>query len=88
MHAHDRMIARLTVHVAEMAHVPRHRVRLDAHLVTELGLDSLDLLCLHAWAEEEFAARFDDDRLAELTTIGAIARVLREHWDARRRWAP
>ena len=49
----------------------------DAHLLADLGLSSLDLLALLAYAEKTFALRFPDDTLSELTTINRVVAAVR-----------
>lgn len=60
---------RLTAEIARRAKLEPGQVRPDAHFVVDLGLSSLDMLGVLAFAEKTFAARFPDEILAELTTL-------------------
>jgi acyl carrier protein len=54
---------------------------LDARFVTDLGLDSLDLVELTMATEEEFSVEISDDEMAAL--VGSTARGLAEVVDAK-----
>ena len=63
-----RVIAEIAMH----ARVDPALVTPDAHLIMDLGLSSLDLLTVLAFAEEHFGARFPDEQLGTLTTLTKI----------------
>lgn len=65
--------------IAQRARVDPARVTPDAHLITDLGLSSLDLLSVLAFAEGEFGARIPDELLATLTTLGRIEEAMERH---------
>jgi acyl carrier protein len=44
----------------------------DTSLVTDLGLTSLDILKISMNLEEEFGIEFDEDEVAEITTLGDL----------------
>jgi acyl carrier protein len=71
--------AMLVAQVAMRARMPPAEIRADAHLVVELGLSSLELLDVIAYAEQRFSARFPDELLASLTTIEKIEEALFAH---------
>jgi acyl carrier protein len=71
--------AMLVAQVAMRARIAPSEVRADAHLVVELGLSSLDLLDVIAYAEQRFNARFPDELLATLVTIEKIEEALFQH---------
>lgn len=44
----------------------------DSSLVVDLGLTSLDVLKVVVNLEEEFGIEFDEDEVAEITTVGDL----------------
>lgn len=48
----------------------------DAHFLFDLGMSSLDLLAVLAFAEKSFATRFPDEYLSELTTLNKISAAI------------
>lgn len=64
--------ARLVEEIAKRARIETARVAPDAHLLSDLGLSSLDALSVLAFAEEQFGVRFPDQQLASLTTLRSI----------------
>lgn len=75
----DQVRTSLVREIALRAHLDPARVTPDAHLVAELGLSSLDLLSVLAFAEEQFGARFPDELLATLTTLAGIEDAVGRH---------
>lgn len=71
--------AQLVQRVASLARLEPSRIAPDAHFVTELGLSSLDLLSVLAFAEELSGARFPDELLGSLTTLGRIDDAIARH---------
>ena len=71
--------SRLTAEIASRAKLEPEEVKPDAHFVVDLGLSSLDMLAVLAFAEKNFAARFPDDVLAELTTLEKAVDAVREY---------
>ena len=59
-------------------------IDVDAHFLADLGLSSLDLLGMLAFAEKSFALRFADDTLGELTTIRRVVAAIRDRKDPSR----
>ena len=70
---------RLTAEIAERAKLEPERIRPDAHFVVDLGLSSLDMLGVLAFAEKTFGARFPDEILAELTTLDKAVEAVRTY---------
>jgi acyl carrier protein len=70
---------RLRKEIAEQARIEPAQVRSDAHFVRDLGMSSVDLLCVLAYAEEQFSARFPDDFLGELTSLNDIIEAIAAH---------
>ena len=63
----------------EVATRMRSRVRdidPEAHFVRDMGLSSLDLLGLLAFAEKTYGVRFPDETLYELTTINRVVAAI------------
>ena len=67
----------LTVEIALHAPTDPALVDLDAHLVVDLGLSSLDVLSVLAFAETTFDIVFADGELGGLTTVRSIERAVR-----------
>ena len=70
---------RLTAEIAKRAKLAPEQIRPDAHFVVDLGLSSLDMLGVLAFAEKTFAARFPDEILAELTTLDKAVEAVRTY---------
>ena len=71
----DPVLARLREHLAHQARRPvGSRSLLDA----DLGVDSLGRVELAAFIERAFGVRIPDTQLAEIETVGALARFLSE----------
>jgi acyl carrier protein len=65
--------------VAAHARVSAAEVAADAHLLTEVGLSSIDLLRVLAFAEQQFSARFPDVALGDLVTLERIMDAVEQH---------
>jgi acyl carrier protein len=70
---------RITGEIAAHARVDPTTVRPDAHLVIELGLSSIDLLTVLAYAEQHYGAKFPDELLGTLTTLEKIEAAVLAH---------
>ena len=70
---------KLTAEIATRAKLEPARIKPDAHFVVDLGLSSLDMLAVLAFAEKNFSARFPDEILAELTTLEKAVDAVREY---------
>lgn len=66
-------LTRLTAILADDFQVPRERIVRDAHLRTELGLDSLSLTDLAFLVQRDFGFKADADDFRGVTTVGALA---------------
>ena len=73
------IIERLTKEIAERARVEPADVKSDAHFVRDLGLSSLDLLNVLAYAEKSFSARFPDELIGELTSLDKVIEAVHAH---------
>ena len=62
--------------IAACARVRPEAVTLDAHLVADLGLSSLDVLTVLAFAESRYGITFPDDDLHAMATLRGIERAI------------
>jgi acyl carrier protein len=65
--------------IATRARLEADQVKPDAHFVLDMGMSSLDLLSVLAFAEKSFGARFPDEILADLTTLNKVDAAVREY---------
>lgn len=79
MPATNDIIERLTKEIAERARVEPADVKQDAHFVRDLGMSSLDLLNVLAYAEKSFSARFPDELIGELTSLDKVIEAVHDH---------
>lgn len=49
----------------------------NTSLVTDLGLTSLDILKISMNLEEEFGIEFDEDEVADITTVGDLEECIK-----------
>ena len=75
----DDMIEKLRKEIATRARLELDQVLPDAHFVLDMGMSSLDLLSVLAFAEKSFATRFPDEVLADLTTLNKVNAAVREY---------
>jgi len=54
-------------------------VTMDAHIVDDLGADSLDLVDLVMTIEEEFDVEISDDQVDVIKTVGDIVKYIEEN---------
>lgn len=73
------IIEQLTKEIAERARVEPADVKPDAHFIQDLGMSSLDLLNVLAYAEKSFSARFPDERIGELTSLDKVIEAVHAH---------
>ena len=77
MSNHDDIVEQLTREIAARSRLQPHEIDPDAHFLRDLGMSSLDLLSVLAFAEKTFATRFPDERLSELTTLNQVRDAVR-----------
>lgn len=65
--------------VQEQLGVDANEVTLAAHLVNDLGADSLDTVELVMAIEEEFKASIPDDEASKIQTVGQIVEYVKKH---------
>jgi acyl carrier protein len=66
------VVRELTVEIAARARLLPPAVGVDMHLIGELGLSSLDVLSVLAFAEKRFGVLFPDDEVPSLSTVRKI----------------
>ena len=79
MNAANDIVEQLRREIAARAKLEPDEIMPDAHFIVDLGLSSLDMLSVLAFAEKTFAARFPDNRLPELTTLEKVAEAVCAH---------
>lgn len=79
MNANDDITGKLTQEIASRARLEPEQIEPDAHFIRDLGLSSLDMLSVLAFAEKSFATRLPDEVLPELTTLNKVAEAVRIH---------
>ena len=57
--------------------IPLEEIKLDARLVDDLGMDSLDAVELAIATEHEFGVSLSDDQIAKLETTADIMALVR-----------
>lgn len=73
------IVEQLRQEIATRARLDLDQVKPDAHFVLDMGMSSLDLLSVLAFAEKSFSTRFPDEILADLTTLNKVDAAVREH---------
>ena len=68
MHQAD-LEGRLKKLLMDRVGIPEEKIRPEASLVEDLGLDSLDAVELAMAMEEEFDLQIDDDQMQQFTTV-------------------
>lgn len=58
--------------------IEEHKIKLDAELVADLKLNSLELAEFVLTCEEEFGITIEDDDLKKLVTVGDIVEHITE----------
>ncbi len=77
---------RVRVIIAEQLDGDAKKVIETAHLIVDLGADSLDHVEIMVAVEEEFDIEIDDDRSEAIRTVGDVVKLvdeLRAHWSRR-----
>lgn len=79
------IIDRLRQEIATRVRVEAGDIDPNAHFLFDLGMSSLDLLALLAFAEKSFATRFPDEYLSELTTLNKLNDAIKGYQQGARR---
>lgn len=75
----DDIAEQLRQEIATRARLELDQVKPDAHFILDMGMSSLDLLSVLAFAEKSFATRFPDEIIADLTTLNKVDAAVREY---------
>lgn len=67
------IVVQLRQEIAARVRVDAAEIDPDAHFLFDLGMSSLDLLAVLAFAEKSFEARFPDECLSDLTTLNKVS---------------
>lgn len=65
--------------IADILEVDGASINADAHLVEDLGMDSMMALEILAAIEKRYRTKVPEDALPKMTTLNEIVRVTREH---------
>jgi acyl carrier protein len=63
--------------------VPADEIRAEAHLVEDLGLDSVDAMVLALRVEEETGLELSDDELKSLDTVASVVALVHQRLQGR-----
>ncbi|MBR1779112.1 MAG: acyl carrier protein [Clostridia bacterium] len=55
------------------------QISIDANLIEDVGMDSLNVLEIFGMVEEKFNVVVDTDKISELKTIGDIVEIIEEN---------
>ena len=69
----------LTREIAARLRTDTEQVEPDAHLLLDMGMSSLDVLSVLAFAEKTFSARFPDELMPQLMTLTKIVAAVHAH---------
>ena len=73
MNGTSEIVDRLTAEIAARARMLPEQVGPDAHFIVDMGMSSLDVLCVLAFAEKDFAVSIPDEVLGDLTSLNKLA---------------
>lgn len=88
VNVNDGFLEGLRKEIAARARIDVAEVKPDADLVMDLGLSSLDLLSVLAFAEQRLDARFPDEMLGKLTTVAKIEEAMHQFRRSQQAVAP
>ena len=69
----------LTKEIATLARLQPEQVEPNAHFIVDIGMSSLDMLCLLAFAETNFSTHFPDEVISELNTLNKVTEAVRAY---------
>ena len=73
------MFEKIREMIAENLNIDINTITEEASFKEDLGVDSLDLFELVMALEEEFGVEIPTEDLETLTTVGAVAKYVKEH---------
>ncbi|MEZ4814360.1 MAG: acyl carrier protein [Bdellovibrionota bacterium] len=56
--------------------IPEEKLKPEAHLFTELGLDSLDAVDMVVYLEEKIQLKVDAEKMAEVRTLADVYKLV------------
>lgn len=65
--------------IADVAEIPARKINEDSSLVSDLGLESLDLVSLVSKFEEAFDFTVDDKDIKDLLTVGDVINYIEKN---------
>lgn len=65
--------------IADVAEMPARKINEDSSLVSDLGLESLDLVSLVSKFEEAFDFTVDDKDIKDLLTVGDVINYIEKN---------
>ncbi len=77
MNASSDITRQLTTEIAARVRLQPEQIEPNAHFIVDMGMSSLDFLCVLAFAETTFSADIPDEQLAELTTLNKVVEAVR-----------
>lgn len=72
------MLENIIKFISNYQNIPVEKITKDAHLVSDLGMTSLDLMQLSCAIEEEYGIEIDEDDIVELVTVEKIAEYVNQ----------
>ncbi len=73
------MFERIKKILVDDLHVEGAEITMEAELINDLGINSLELADLICACEEEFDLEIDDDDLRNFITVGDVVKYLEEN---------
>ncbi len=73
------MFERIKKILVDDLHVEAAEITMEAELINDLGINSLELADLICACEEEFNLEINDDDLREFITVGDVVKYLEEN---------
>lgn len=75
----EQLLAEVRRIVAEVLEVDAGTINLDAHLVEDLGMDSMMALEILATVEKRFRIRIPEENLPKMTTVNRIVGTAQQY---------
>jgi len=79
----DELLGFLRRVIGKEFEVPADEIRAEAHLVEDLGLDSVDAMVLALRVEEETGLELSDDELKSLDTVASVVALVHQRLQGR-----
>ena len=77
MNTSSDITGQLTKEIATLARLEPEQIEPNAHFIIDIGMSSLDMLCVLAFAETNFSTHFPDEVISELTTLSKVTEAVR-----------